>query len=94
MFFPTMAKRTRLEPFATFFIASNESPTLPIFTKLDVILEEVGLPPKILKVVCIHTLSFVVFVIVRTPFCFEIEDVGIVIWLQDMMKETHFDIFH
>jgi hypothetical protein len=47
---------------------------LPIFTDLNFIPEEVWPSSKVLKVMCIYTLSFVVLVVEGAPFCFEVKD--------------------
>ena len=96
LLFPSMTILTWLKSFASFFIACNECTTLPVFAEICIISEYIWFPSIILKVMCVHTLCFVVFVIVRAPFCLKVEDVEIKVLVlrENMMDEPHFDVFN
>lgn len=96
LFLPAMTIHTTLQSFASFFITSNECAALPVFAEFCIIFEQIGFPSVILEVVCIDTLCFVMIMVERAPFCFEVEDVEIeiLIHLLHMMNQTHFDIFN
>ena len=68
---------------------------MPVLTELSVIPEQVRLTSEVLEIVRIYTLGLVVFMVVRTPFCFEEEyiEVKILISWQKMMDESHLNIF-
>jgi hypothetical protein len=96
LLFPSMAEVAYLKSLAAFFVASDESATLPILTKLGVISEKVGFSPEILKVMRIYALRFVVIMVIRTPFCFEEKNVKVKILVcgQQMVNQAHLNIFN
>lgn len=50
--------------------------SLPLFTHFEgIVLKQIWFPPEVLPVMSINTLSFVVFLVVGTPFSFKIEHV-------------------
>jgi hypothetical protein len=77
LLFPAVTEGTFFKAFATLFITSNEGSTLPVLAKLRLVTEEVGLSAEILKIVSVHTLSFIMFMVVRAPFCLEKENVEV-----------------
>ena len=62
-----------LQSLAALCIASDESATLPIFAKSDLVSKEVRSASKVLKVVSVDTLRLVVVLIERAPFSFEVK---------------------
>lgn len=93
---PTVTEGTFLKAFAAFFVAGDEGTRLPIFTELCIISEEVRFTPEILEVVRVNALCLVMFVIVRAPFSFEVEDVEVIILVgrQQLVYESDLDILH
>ncbi len=81
LLFPPVAIGTFFKAFATFFVASNEGSALPIFTKFGFVAEKIRFSSKILEVVCINTLSFIMFVIIWAPFSLKKEYVEVKICL-------------
>lgn len=76
-----MTVRTFFKALTSFFIASDKGATLPVLAELSLIAEEIGFASEILKIVCINTLGFVMFMVVGTPFCLEIENVKVKVCL-------------
>ena len=76
-----MGKFTSLKILAPFFVACYKSSWLPVFTKAYIITKQVWTSSKILKIVGIHTLSFIMFVIKRTPLSFEVKHIKVEILL-------------
>jgi hypothetical protein len=69
---------------------------LPVLAEFSLIAEKIRFSSKILEIVGIHALGFVVFMIVRTPFCFEKENVKVEIRMvrQQVMDQSHFYIIY
>lgn len=87
---------TLFKSLAPFLIASNKSPTLPVFTKFCVVSEQIGFSPEILKIVRIDALSFIMVVIEGAPFCLKIEyeEIIILVKLKQVMNEPDFYVFN
>jgi hypothetical protein len=95
LLFPSVTECANLKTFAAFFITCNKSTALPILTKFSIIPEEIRLSSEILKIVRIYTLSFIMIVIKRAPFCFEEKNVKVKILIhrKQMMEEADLYIF-
>jgi hypothetical protein len=96
LLFPSMTVSTLFKSLTSFLITCNKGATLPILAQFSLIFEKIWFSSKVLEVVRVHTLGFVVLMIVRTPFGFEKEDVKVKIRMvgQQVMDQTHFDIFY
>lgn len=96
LFFPPVAILTLLHPLAPFFIACDESATLPVFTEFSLVAEEVRFASEVLEVMGVDALGFVVVMVEGTPLCFEVEyeEVKVLILRQNMVHESHLDVFH
>ena len=95
LFFPAVAMRAFFQPLASLCVACNKCTTLPIFAKLYFVSKKIGSTAEILEVVSVDTLCFVVLVVKRTPFCFEVEHVEVEINLMrhdDLMNQADFDV--
>ena len=79
---PAVTVRAFFKALAALFIAGDESATLPVLAKLRFIAEEVGFTAKILEIMCVHTLRFIMFMVVGTPFCLEKKYVEVEIRIQ------------
>ena len=77
LLFPAMTKLALFKSFASLFVTCYEGAWLPVFTKFSIIPEKIRFSPEILKVMRVHTLGFVMLVIIRAPFSFEEEDVKV-----------------
>ena len=96
LFFPAVTKLTFFQPFTAFFIACYKSSALPVLAKFCFVSKEIWLPSKILEVMRIYTLCFVMFVIVRAPFCLKEKDIEVEIRMlrEQMMNEANFYILY
>jgi len=74
---PPVAIGTFFKAFATFFVASNEGPALPVFAKFGFVAEKIRFSSKILEVMCINTLSFIMFVVIWAPLSLKKEYVEV-----------------
>lgn len=87
-----------LQALAAFIVGSDESSALPILADLHLITKEVRTTAEVLKVVRIHALSLIVFVVERTPFCLEEKDKEIEVASLDarheVMDEADFDVLN
>lgn len=85
MLFPTMAFKASSLKHTTFFIFADKGSSLPISAQLSgVIIKDVWFSSKVLPVMSIVTLSFVVFLIKRTPFSFKVKHIEVSIFLHEM----------
>ena len=93
---PPMRVRALLKPFAPLLIAGDKSPTLPVFTKLSLILEQIRFSSEVLEVVCVNALSFIMVMIERAPFSLKVKDKEVVVLVlrEQMVNKTNFDIFN
>jgi len=96
LFLPPMTVWTFFESLASLLIACDECATLPIHAKFSLIPKKIRFSSEILKIVSVHALSFVVFMVVRAPFGFEKENVKVEIRMvrQQVMDQAHFDVFY
>lgn len=66
--------------FASFLILPNKVTSLPLLAHLKrIILEQVGLPPKVLPVVSVDALRLIVLSVIRAPLSFKVEHVELLI---------------
>ena len=72
-----MTKGTFFQSFASLFVASNKSTGLPVFAELGIIAEQIWFSSEILEVMRVHTLCFVMLMIIGTPFSLKVEDVEV-----------------
>jgi hypothetical protein len=65
---------------AALFILSDEVARLPRLAHFEwIVLEQVGLAPKVLPIVCVYTLSLIMFSVVGTPLSLKVEHVEFLI---------------
>jgi hypothetical protein len=96
LFLPPMTVWTFFEPLASLLIACDECATLPVRAKFSLIPKKIRFSSEILKIVSVHALSFVVFMVVRAPFGFEKENVKVEIRMvrQQVVDQSHFNIIY
>ena len=93
LLFPAVATRTEGLQGTSLVIISDESPSLPVLTEVTwIIVEEVGLTPEILPVMCVHAQSFVVLAVKkRAPLSLEVEHKEFLI-ARVFMNQSRFNV--
>ena len=67
---------------APFNVLCDESSWLPVVAYfVALVLEDIWFPSKVLPIVCINTLSLIMFLIKRTPLSLEVKHIEIAIFL-------------
>jgi len=93
---PSVTVRTGLQPLAALFVARDKGSALPVFTKLDFVLEEVGATAEILEIVGVDALGLVVIMVEGAPLCFEVKLVKVEVLLaglrEQVMDQAHLDV--
>ena len=78
----------------SFIILADEGSSLPVLAQVHrIVIKYVWLPSEVLPVMSVVTLSFVVFLVERTPFSLEVKHVEVSILLQEV-DYSCFDVFH
>jgi len=76
LFLPAVILATVALELASFFVLADEVARLPRLTDLKgIVLEEVGLASEVLPIVCVDTLSLVMFSVVGAPLCLKVKHI-------------------